>query len=230
MTYIGVKKKDYYELVVYDYGIWYKPVLVLPKVMWEKPMRLGESFRLLNVQKAREDNNLTVQTDISADSGNGLMQAEYADKAVLTDNESAVEDNESGNQRNDSGEVKPPWEGRTPLGEQPHYKMLNNLMHLTGRFNHLKREYYSGISDEKELSEVTTQPLLYSLVVGKKRLDRLGLKIDEEIIDSASDFNINSPQYNMKTVETIHSACCNQGDNMCGADCDDGCFDGGMKT
>ena len=194
MTYIGVKKKDYYELVVYDYGIWYKPVLVLPKVMWEKPKRLGASFKLLNVQKAREENNLSVQTDISADSGNELIQAEYADEA-------AVADNESGNRRNDNVEVKPPWEGRMPLGEQPHYKMLNNLMHLTGRFNHLKREYYSGVSDEKELSEITTQPLLYSLVVGKKRLDRLGLKVDEEIIDSASDYSINSPQYNMKTVE-----------------------------
>lgn len=138
-----------------------------------KSQRLGTSFRLVNVQ-------------------NGLKERESSE---------AFSQYESDNSRSDNGEVKPPWEGRTPLSEQPHYKMLNNLMHLTKRFNHLKREYYSGLSDERELSEVTTQPLLYSLVVGKKRLDRLGLKIDEEIIDSASDLDINSQQYNMKTVE-----------------------------
>ena len=138
-----------------------------------KSQRLGSSFRLVNVQNGLKER------------GSSEASLQYA----------------SDNSEDDNGEVKPPWEGRTPLGEQPHYKMLNNLMHLTGRFNHLKREYYSGLSDERELSEITTQPLLYSLVVGKKRLDRLGLKVDEEIIDSASDFKINSPQYNMKTVE-----------------------------
>ena len=138
-----------------------------------KPQRLGTSFRLVNVQNALKEGE------------SSKLFLEY----------------ESDNSKPENVEVKPPWEGRTPLGEQPHYKMLNNLMHLTRRFNHLKREYYLGLSDEKELSEVTTQPLLYSLVVCKRRLDRLGLKIDEEIIDSTSDLEINRPQYNMQTVE-----------------------------
>ena len=72
-------------------------------------------------------------------------------------------------------EVKTSVVQRTTLKEQLQYEYekQRNLTDLMNRFNNIKREYYLDKTNEKELSEITTKPLLYSLVLGKNRLGRL---------------------------------------------------------
>ena len=174
ITYRDQTRKEYYEMIILDSGNIYRPIMLLPKSMWEEPQSLGTSFRLLNVHKAQLNNELT--------------NIEQTDTETLSVQSSTETQNN-------------PRENRTPLGEQPHYKMLGNLMQLSGWFHHLKREYLAGRSDEKELSEITTQPLLHSLVVQRNRLDKLGISLDEELSNAVSDLQFQSDGYNMSTMQ-----------------------------
>ena len=100
-------------------------------------------------------------------------------------------------------EVKTSVVQRTTLKEQLQYEYekQRNLTDLMNRFNNIKREYYLDKTNEKELSEITTKPLLYSLVLGKNRLGRLGLKLDEVVNCNSYYDDIQSPWYYMKKVE-----------------------------
>ncbi len=204
-TYNDPARKGYYEMIILDLGIIYRPIMLLPKSMWETPKRLGTSFSLLNAQKAQLNNELTDterrNTEINTETNDIFLDTVYNPANEITGNTALIKMQETTSVQSTAERPNNPRENRTPLGELPHYKMLGNLMHLSGRFHHLKREYFTGRSDEKELSEITTQPLLHSLVVQRNRLDKLGISLDEELSNAVSDYQFQSAGYNMSTMQ-----------------------------
>ena len=60
------------------------------------------------------------------------------------------------------------------------------MQNISARFLEIYKQYFKGNSNDKELSDVATQPFWQSMRLSKRRLDEKGLKMDIELVKEAN--------------------------------------------